>query len=109
VPAERRRRFALYGLRLYALPGTVYFGWRSWYFGRLFPIPFYLKVASQELLAGRDTGFSFLRAALLGAGFPLARCLLRLNREVFFVLGVAGVWIALCLFPAHIMEIELHA
>jgi len=34
-------------------------------FPELFPIPFYLKVASQGPLAGSDTVLSFLRALLL--------------------------------------------
>ncbi len=106
VPAEGRRRFGLWVLALYVLPGALYFGWRVWYFGELFPIPFYLKVASQELLAGKDTALSFLGTLLVCLGFPLAGAVLRLNRQVLLILGVAAVWVGLCLFPAHIMDYE---
>lgn len=106
VPAERRARFALCALGLYVLPGAIYFGWRAHYFGHLFPIPFYLKVASQGPLAGSGTVLSFLRALLPVAGLPLAGCLLRWNRQVAWVAGVAGIWIGLCLFPANIMDYE---
>jgi hypothetical protein len=103
---EQRRRFALCVACLYVLPGALYFGWRTWYFGHLFPIPFYLKVASQELLAGSDTVFSFLRAMLVAAGLPLAGCLLRVNRQVLVVASAAGLWLGLCLLPANIMDYE---
>jgi hypothetical protein len=106
VSAEKRKRFALQVLALYVVPGALYFGWRAWYFGELFPIPFYLKVASQELMAGKDTALSFLRTLLICLGFPLAVVVLRLSREVLLVLGVAAVWVCLCLFPAHIMDYE---
>jgi hypothetical protein len=106
VRPERRARFALCALGLYLLPGAIYFGWRAHYFGHLFPIPFYLKVASQGPLAGSETVLSFLRALLVVAGLPLAGCLLRWNREMSLVTGVAAVWIGLCLFPANIMDYE---
>ena len=69
-------------------------------------IPFYLKVASQGPLAGADTVLSFLGTLLVYLGLPLAGCLLRWNRQVALVLGVAGVWLGLCLFPANIMDYE---
>jgi hypothetical protein len=123
APAERRLRFALCTLGLYLLPGAIYFGWRAHYFGHLFPIPFYLKVASQGPLAGSDTVLSFLGRLLLVAGLPLAGCLLRWNgktlpegggstesrtsgQAVLWVAGVASLWIGLCLFPANIMDYE---
>ena len=52
---------------LCVVPGLVYFGWRSWYFGHLFPLPFYVKSSFDRyaLLFNRD-------ALLLNVRFLLA-------------------------------------
>ena len=101
-----RRPFALRAVLLYVLPGAVYFAWRTWYFGHLFPIPFYMKIGSQETFAGSDHAFAFARAVLGVASFPLAGCLLRANRAALFTLAAGLFWLGISALPADIMDYD---
>ncbi len=47
-PKDHRRLLRNAVLLCYILPGAVYFAWRIWYFGLLFPLPFYLKVVHAD-------------------------------------------------------------
>ena len=99
-------RFARRAVLLYVLPGALYFGWRSWYFGHLFPIPFYMKIASQETFAGSEHALALARELLAVASFPLAGCLIRANRAALFVLAAGLAWLAISALPADIMDYD---
>ncbi len=49
---QRGRRAALLRslLLCFLLPGLAYFAWRSWYFGQLLPLPFYVKSDFERFL-----------------------------------------------------------
>lgn len=46
---NRRRDVAMVGMA-YLAPGAAYFGWRAWYFGELFPLPFLVKGDAHRIL-----------------------------------------------------------
>jgi arabinofuranosyltransferase len=49
--------------------GTIYLGWKQWYFGQLLPNPFYVKVGGTSLISPRglrSVGLFLLRHAPLG-------------------------------------------
>lgn len=48
---EQRARIARQALLLFALPFLAYFAWRAWYFGHLFPLPYYVKSGAGGLRA----------------------------------------------------------
>jgi arabinofuranosyltransferase len=103
---KRRRRFVVAVAGLYLLPGAGYFLWRALYYGRVLPIPFNLKVTTQEWLAGKHSALSFVQMVLIHAGVLGAFSLLRMRKEVVLVAGVAGVWVLFCLLPAPIMDYQ---
>jgi len=108
-PASERAKARLFARRValqYVLPGALYFAWRSWYFGHLFPIPFYMKIGSQEAFAGTEHAFTFVHTLLRLASFPLAGYLLRRSRASSFVLGSGLLWLVISALPANIMDYD---
>jgi len=101
-----KRLFARRTALQYILPGALYFAWRTWYFGHLLPIPFYMKIGSQEVFAGSEHAFAFARTVLGLASFPLAGCLLRASRASSFVLAAGLLWLVISALPADIMDYD---
>ncbi len=101
-PRQRLSLLKTAGL-LYGLPGAAYFIWRAVYYGTLLPLPFYIKVASQALLAGWPDVASYGRHMLVRLGVPIALALPRVRRDLVPALTAAGVIVVFFLFPAHIM------
>jgi arabinofuranosyltransferase len=105
VEPERRGRLLASAAILYVVPGLIYFVWRLAYYGHLFPLPFYVKVEAQGLLAGKSQVESFvgqlawlLPLALLAA----VRCWRALLPAVVAALSL----LAFFLFPQHITGYE---
>jgi hypothetical protein len=72
VDVENRRRRLVTIVLCFLLPGMLYFAWRSWYFGALFPLPFLVKSDVHRTLGvlvphSMETSFKYLLfdAALL--------------------------------------------
>lgn len=75
LPSPSRRAFFLTCLAFYLLPGLLYFLWRYFYYGMLFPLPFYIKSAGFQL-SGIAPTFSFLNNMGLALIFPVLFCLI---------------------------------
>jgi len=107
APGRARRALAGAVAALYAVPGLVYFFWRTDYYGLLFPLPFYVKVAGQTPLAGaRDVA---VFAAFLGLhiGILILLGVLRLPRAFLPAAAAAAGLSLFFLFPHHIMAYQL--
>ncbi len=111
LEAAARRRLAFAVLLGHVLPGAAYFAWRVVHYGKLLPLPFYVKAVAPELgpLAGLRQCVELLRMfsvdnlwlfgllAVALATLPFAR----------LFLGAAAAWWAFFLFPAHEMGYDL--
>ncbi|HMD83420.1 MAG TPA: hypothetical protein VKO18_01825 [Terriglobia bacterium] len=90
---------------VYVAPGALYFSWRLFYYRILFPLPFYVKVASQ-LFSGVRFQVLFLGYISIGIGALVLLGLVRARRELIpAMLSVASLWIFF-LFPYHLMNYE---
>ena len=77
---RRSLRDVLAGVLIVGLPFGIYWAWRSWYFGNLFPLPFYVKGYVERVfglfhrLSLRDVGTVALASIplVVGAGVALA-------------------------------------
>lgn len=104
-PADRKRLFVTIA-GWYVLPGVIYFAWRTWYFGLLFPLPFYVKVSAASYFNGLIATWRYVRDALLPLSIPL---LIGLWRNPGGMLpGVLGslALILFFIFPRHMMGYE---
>lgn len=85
---ERSKQLFLLGI----LPGLCYFFWRWWYFGEMFPLPFYIKTAYPEKI-----GWFFIQASYF------------LNRHfvLYYMLPLAvGIFVAALRFRKSISNKE---
>lgn len=71
LQATKRWGFAVRCLTFYILPGILYFFWRSYYYGVLFPLPFYIKSTAADL-SGLGPTLSFIKDLVIGFAFPLS-------------------------------------
>lgn len=112
APAAQRKRLALYVLFVHGLVFSGYFAWRAAYYGTLWPLPFYVKVAGVTGWPGTPSVKGFLLAAFI----PLLPSLvLGTWVTVKARLRHRGLWaVAICLLftwlaflrAAHVMGIE---
>ncbi|MCE5218959.1 hypothetical protein LLH03_18245 [bacterium] len=103
---QGRRRSALVwsALLLYVLPGLAYFLWRFHYYGQLLPLPFYLKAANQQTLAGLRGVVGFLATYGTSAlGVLMCVAAIRFKRTHAPGLLASLSLLVFFLFPAHIM------
>lgn len=108
VLSDRAARRALRPAMLlgYILPGGVYFTWRVLYYGHLLPLPFYMKVISAGVLAGRYDVASFLMFAIIHVGILMLLALQRISRVLLPAVMGSLALIVFFLFPAHIMGFD---
>ncbi len=98
-----RRRLLWFSLGLYVLPGALYFLWRTWYYGLLFPMPFYMKVLHGSGLAGAGQVGAYLLYLLPSLSVLLLAAILRLRKEYLTVLTPVVFLLVFYLFPVHAM------
>lgn len=91
----------------YVVPGLIYFVGRAWYFGLLFPVPFYVKVTGASLLNGLGPTLEFTRHALLPLAVPIILALWRgVGGSLLPSLLGALALILFFLHPRHLMGYE---
>ena len=98
-----RKRLTWSTLGSYILPGAIYFLWRFWYYGLLFPLPFYMKVLHGGGLGGLNEVGTYLLYLLPSLSVLLLAAILRLRREYFVVLVPVIFLLVFYLFPVHAM------
>lgn len=86
----------------YVLPGLIYFTGRWAYYGHLLPLPFYVKVSSQRLMAGTGPVWGFLQNMILRLGLLLVFSPVWRYRALIPALAGGASLIAFYLFPAHL-------
>lgn len=87
----------------FLLPGAAYFVWRYAYYGLLLPLPFYVKVTRQGLLAGLPEVTAFVVYAAIRLGPPVVVGAWQIRRAAIPALIGAAALMVFYLFPAHIM------
>lgn len=97
----RRIRIAKY-LLWYVGLGAVYFVWRYWYFGHLFPLPFYVKVA-HSFLGGLPIVSEFVKFFVMRAGVPLLVGLSLVRKRHLSILIPGAAYLIFYIFPEHMM------
>jgi hypothetical protein len=91
---------------LYVLPGALYFAWRLAYYRHLLPLPYYVKVWDQRLLAGAPTVLGFLGLMAVPFGALVLLGLLRFDRRVLPALAALGTLLVFFLFPRPLMAYQ---
>lgn len=108
APRERRG-LVLRALLLFVLPGALFFAWRHHYYGALFPLSFYLKVAGQGALSGLGPVMSYVAMIVVHLGVPILLGLTLLGsdtralRRAAPALAAAVTLLVFMIRPAHIM------
>ena len=97
-----RRRFILYALAFYIVPGAAYFAWRAVYYGALLPLPFYVKAAGLIPL-GLYPGLHFVLEVAAAFGPLLALALVNLTARGATALGAVAIMVLYLLLPQHLM------
>lgn len=101
---DKERLMKAIGL-VYVAPGAIYFSWRLFYYSRLFPLPFYVKVVS-GLFRGVRFQILFVGYIAIGVGALVLLGLVRARRELIpAILSVASL-LVFFLFPYHLMNYE---
>ena len=108
LPRERRLGLVAAAAALYAVPYAAYFAWRLAYYGHLFPLPFYTKIAATRSFAGTLLGListgQFLHfVALRTCVLPLLG-LLVCDRRLVPALVAVGSLFVFYFFPVHMMN-----
>ncbi|HEY6879959.1 MAG TPA: hypothetical protein VI299_18160 [Polyangiales bacterium] len=98
------RAVALYTV----LPGALYFALRTWYFGLLFPLSFYVKATGQAPLAGLEDVVGFFAVFFVSQPWWGALAVLGTLRERALRPAVWGAlaFAVFFVFPEHIMAFE---
>jgi len=103
----KHRRILLLGIALaYIAPGLIYFAWRFSYYGLLFPIPFYVKVGDQPLLAGWPAVQTFSKYLLYHIGLFLMLGCIRAGRALVAPMTAVAALLVFFIFPAAIMGFD---
>gem|GEM_PF-904093 len=84
--ASRRKRFFQL-LILGVIPGLLYYSWRLWYFGELFPLPFYVKAQGEKMLGSFQllsvyTNIHYIRYFLFPLLIPVAGLICFYRRDL---------------------------
>lgn len=87
----------------YLVPVFVYFAWRLRMYGHAFPLPFYVKVTHQTLLAGVPDVARFLAYVGVHLGAFILLGLGRLRGRVLPAMAGAAVLLLALAVPAHIV------
>lgn len=100
----QRKKLIFSGLIFYVLPAVIYFLWRAWYFGLLFPLPFYTKVEGGAL-AGVHSVFSFVFYTL--PFFISSFCILyfSLKKNKGAVVGFLIILVIMFLFVINVKQV----
>ena len=88
------------------LPGALYFAARASYYGHLFPIPFYAKIARSAALPGAANALALAKLLLGGIGFAAALPLLSAPRAACPLAGVALVAVLVAVLPDPVMDFD---
>lgn len=88
VYAENKHRFFLQALAGFALPCLLYWGWRTWYFDNLIPLPLQVKAGHGSSFAYLFDSLKYYLFALLGAVAASAWLRDRTFREAGLFLGL---------------------
>lgn len=111
LDAKARRRLALATLAAHVAPGALYFGWRAVHYGKLLPLPFYVKTLANDLvpLAGLKQCVELLRMFTVDNLWLCALLVVALATSRFarLALAAAATWWAFFLFPRHEMGFDL--
>ena len=108
INAPRRDRGSLVRIAAlgWALPLGVYEIWRLSYYGLLFPLPFYVKVASASVLPGAPQVLDWLGDAAVRIGLPVGVAVATSAREHRPTLAAAFALVAFSLLPEHLNGYE---
>jgi hypothetical protein len=103
VQGKQRRILLLSVALVYIIPAIIYFVWRLSYYGLLFPIPFYVKVAAQSLLAGWRDVQDFAKFLLFHIGVFLVFGFIRPGKALVPAIVSVAALLLFFMFPAAIM------
>ena len=101
---ERPLQFVFYPFLIGAIPLAIYIGWKFWYFGKLLPNSFYVKVSDPAgtLLPGLQYVRLFATSALVVIALSL--CVRRWKNPILLI---AGFWIvSLMVFYLFVRPLE---
>ncbi|MBI3784383.1 MAG: hypothetical protein HY270_13385 [Deltaproteobacteria bacterium] len=91
---------------LYVVPGAAYMLWRCTFYGTLFPLPFYVKVAGHGSLAGLPTAKEFLTYVGLHFVVLLPLMVTRTPRALLPSCAATLALFVFFLFPQPVMGYE---
>ncbi len=103
VSRARRRRLVREALLVWVLPLFAYEVWRRAYYGLLFPLPFYVKLASPGRLPGWPDVRGWLASPLLHFSLLLVPILVRPPRSLWPALSATAALAVFFVLPQHQM------
>jgi hypothetical protein len=106
APARRRAALARGIALAYLAPGAAYFAARAVYYGHLFPIPFYAKVAGGARLPAWASVLGFAQALLASSALFLAIATALAPFALAPAWLAVGAVLALALLPDPVMDFD---